>query len=46
MDQATAMIVASMLVSVAVALVWLHAPLLPALIGALGAGALYYRRGR
>jgi len=38
---------ASVLAGVAMALVWLKAPIIPALLGALGAGlALYWRTQR
>jgi hypothetical protein len=39
-------IVASGILAVAVAVVWLGAPIVPAVIGALGAGVLLYYRSR
>jgi hypothetical protein len=36
----------SVVVAAAVALVWLHAPVVPAITGSVGVGALLYFRGR
>jgi hypothetical protein len=42
----TRFIVASAAVALVVAVVWLGAPLLPAVLGAIGAGLVLYWRGR
>jgi hypothetical protein len=46
MTASTKWIMASVIVALAVALIWFRAPLLPALLGGAGAGLLLYWRDR
>jgi hypothetical protein len=46
MTRSSRLVLGSVVLAIAVALIWLHAPLLPTLLGGGGAGALLLWRGR